>query len=231
MGGAGLAKAKVKSKKGWVKCPICDVKMRADKLDGHMKRVHPRGVRTAEERRRIEDRRRSAKGTAKWIIMGVIVVVIILVVYYMWANLDLRGSNTGDKPYNFVLKDQYGFEYELDEHLSINPLLMGFMSIECLHCRAMVSTIKDLYINYSDRIDFVILISDDDATHTSIVNWANELGIEFPVLHDKGGKTFDIYDLRYFPTFYIVDGNGKIDWIDSGHFEYEELEERFLKVL
>jgi len=223
-----------KGKSGWVKCPICGVKMRAEKLKGHKKRVHPKGAKTTEERRKIERRRRTVSGTVKWTVVAVIIIVIILVSYYVYTHYDFtRGDKVGDKPYNFVLADQDGFIFELDDYLGEEPVLMGFFSYECDHCKRMAETFQALYVNYSDDIVIVGLMGGKDGlSHNDVKNWALERGAEYPILYDKDrDQAYNKYEFTYVPRMYLVDSDGKITWVDEGVHTYDDMEEKIKEVI
>jgi thiol-disulfide isomerase/thioredoxin len=227
--------AKRKSK--WVKCPICGVKLKREKLAGHKKRVHPKGARTTAERRKIEGRRRSLSGGVKVTVVIVIIVVAILVSYYIITTRDFtRGNKVGDKPYNIALDDIDGFKFELDDHLGSEPVLMGFFSVTCPHCMDVAKIMQALYINYSDNIVVIAVIGGPQGgyttpTLTDVRNWALEVGAEYPVLFDEDRDYFEKFVDIYVPWEYLVDGDGKISWKNEGAADYDELEKQILKVI
>jgi peroxiredoxin len=205
--------------------------MRSEKLSGHMKRVHPKGAKTNEERQIYEERRRMASGTAKWVVVAVIVVAIIIVAYFVITAVDIRGTNVGDKPPSFTLTDQGGFEYNLEDSLGKRPILLDFMSTTCSHCEAMSPIIENIHNTHGDKMDVLIIISNNEAKRSDVQTWVSENSITLPVLHDKGGEVFDQYDLTYFPSTFLIDKDGKIHWKDIGEHTQEELEKKIDEVL
>jgi len=226
---------------GWTTCPICNTRLKAEKLQGHLKNVHPNGVRTREERAQIVGRRQSASGAAKWVAVAAIVVVIILVSYYAISALDLRGSNVGDKPYNFTLSTTDDTKFSLDDRLGNGPILIGFMSTECVHCAKMAGVFHDVYVNYSDNLEIIILISNDALSNgqptkmSDVQAWAMDHNLQFTVMWDKNGKFFDKYGNSFYPTMYIVNKDGKITWTNKdtsqGEYSYKDLTAKLDKVV
>lgn len=51
------------------------------------------------------------------------------------------------------------------------------------------------------------------------------LGLEYPVVTDNEYKTWDAFANRYWPTLYLIDGEGYIRYQHSGEGGYEEIEE------
>jgi len=219
---------------GWTTCPICKSRLRANILKGHLKNVHPKGVKSREERTRIVVRRRRASGAAKWIAIGAVLVVVLLVSYYAIIHIDVRGSNVGQKPYNFTLTATDGAKDSLDDHLGSTPIFLGFLSTVCPHCQRMSPIIERLYVNYSDKVVFIIVISYGASTMSDVQTFANYYGLQCTVLYDKDGKVFDKYGLGGFPTFCVVNKSGKISWSnkDSGipEFSYADLAKQLDKV-
>jgi|GEM_PF-2548631 len=226
---------------GWTTCPICNAGLRADKLKGHLKNVHPKGVRTREERAVIVERRQTASGAAKWIAVAAIIVVVILVSYYAISNLDIRGANVGNKPYNFTLNATDGTKYSLDDHLGNEPMLIGFMSTECVHCAKMAGVFHAVYVNYSEKLEIVIVVSNQQLSNgqptqmSDVKSWANDHDLQFSVLWDKDGKYFDKFGNSFYPTMYIVNKGGKITWTNKdtsqGEYTYADLTAKLDKVV
>ena len=219
---------------GWTTCPICNARLKSGKLDGHMKNVHPKGVRTREERGKIVGRRKSASKAAKVSAVAILVVVIIIVIYFAWPYLQPRGSNVGDKPYNFNLKSTDDTTYNLDDNLGDRPILIAFMSTTCVHCAVTTdSTIVPLYNNYSSKVEFVIILSDPDAKMSDCRVWAQEHNVDFTVLHDAGGTVFEKYDpgVSYFPMLFLIGNDSKIHYKETGEISYQDLENEIKDVL
>lgn len=226
---------------GWTTCPLCHTRLKASKLEGHMKNVHPKGVTTREARAEIVGRRQSASGAAKWIAVAAIIVVIILISYYAISSLDIRGASVGNKPYNFTLDATDGTTYSLDDHLGSTPILMGFMSSTCPHCAKMADVFHDVYVNYSNKLEMVILVSNAEdvnlnpTTMSEVKTWAQDHNLQFSVLFDKDGKYFDKYGNSFYPTMYIVNKSGKITWTNKdttqGEYSYVDLTAKLNKVV
>lgn len=231
---------------GWTKCSICGARLKADKLKGHLKNVHPKGVKTREERVKIVGRRKKASGAAKWIAIAAIIVVIILVSYYFYSTLDIRGYKVGDKPINFTLTSTDGTKYTLDDQRGEKPILMGLMSTECIHCSNMAYVFEDLFVNYSDKVEFVILISNDQLENgkptqmSDVQAWANSHNLQFTVVWDKSGTIYDKYmsDLLpngQYPVMFIINHSGKISWSNKykneGERSYKDMTIQLDKVV
>ena len=224
-------------KTGWTTCPICNTRLKAEKLDGHIKHVHPKGVKTREERAKIVGRRKKASAATKWLVAAIIVVAVVFMIYFAYTHIDIRGNNVGSKPYKFTLVSTDGPTYSLDDHLGDTPILLGLMSSECLHCGKMADVFHSIYVNYSDRVEIVILISNDPLstgqplTMSMVKAFANEHDLQFSVLFDQHQTVYNKYtsDLLqpFYPTMCRINKQGKIDWTNKqaniGEYSYQEL--------
>ena len=199
-----------------------------------MRSVHPKGVKTREARAKIVGRRQTASGAAKWAAIGAIIIVLVLVSYYAITHVDIRGSNLGDKPYNFTLTGTDGNKDTLDDHLGSKPVFLGFLSTDCIHCQRMSPIIERLYVNYSDKVAFIVVISYGTSSMSDVQAFANEYGLQCTVLYDKDGKVYDRYGLSGYPTLFIVNKTGKISWSNKasgiGEFSYDDLAAKLDKV-
>jgi peroxiredoxin len=221
--------------RSWTTCPICGARIKGKRLDGHMRNVHPKGVRSSHERNRIIDRRRTAKSTLGWVAVVAIIVVVILVATYSWQGLDIRGNNIGDKPYNFKLRSCDGPTYSLNDELGQRPILVEFAKHDCPTCLVMCNIMNSLYQNYSSKVSFVTLISDSDATMSDVETFKQSHGSDWIFLYDKDGKVFDKYGNSFYPIFFIIGKDARIHWSNRdtpvdvngyhiGYFTYDEME-------
>lgn len=223
----------VKVKSGWTTCPICQAKLKAGKLDGHVKNVHPTGVWEPGARSRIQRRRYTASRAARGVAVAGVLALIILVVFLAYTHMPVQGAKVGEKPYAFTLTDQNGRAYALYDNVGTRPLLMAFMSSTCMHCAATADVMHNLYQNHSSKMGFVILISNNDATAYNVSSFHLAHHLQFPALYDAGGSTFHKYRAspRYFPTLYLIDGRGRINWIGEGAQTYGDLDMEVSSVL
>lgn len=227
-----------KAKKGWIKCDICGAKMRAEKLASHMRRVHPKGAKTTEERRKYEERRRTIGNTGKILVVTAIIVAVIVVVYFVWISADPRGVNVGDTPPNFVLMDQDGFEWVLDDHLGDKPIVLDFMSTTCGFCQHTAGELNKIYDDYQDQVFVIIIISGGAKSVSDVREWAIENAVQSPVLFDKDDVAFNDYKIPTatapygsFPTTYFIDKEGKVYDKSMGDKSYEDVEKIILELI
>lgn len=126
------------------------------------------------------------------------------------------------------LKDTKGKLVSLEEYKG-KPLFIEAWSSDCNHCLASFPIIKEIQRNYGQSINIVTMSMDYDLVKTKKTIQNNQL--PFTVL--QGDATFQRdYLVRSFPSYYIIDKDGKIVLHETGaikgHSEknlYQKLDE------
>jgi hypothetical protein len=58
-----------------------------------------------------------------------------------------------------------------------------------------------------------------------------DLNIPYPVAQDNDGKTWRLYNTRYWPTLYLIDKQGRLRYSHIGEGRYAETEEAIQALL
>ena len=91
-----------------------------------------------------------------------------------------------------------------------------------MSCRSLVQGLEDLYQDYEDQGFVAISVVAQDGAgqipdSEDAAEWADELGLTFPVLADADGTFFPIWDPELvLPVAYIIDQDGVISWAEAG---------------
>ncbi len=104
--------------------------------------------------------------------------------------------------------------------------LFAFVAYGCYFSNASISTLSQLHKKYSNQIDFITIWDTQsvdmwkDKKITSLITWTN--------LWDKNEFAFTYFNINIFPTFYLIDKNGKIIGINKN---YTKLSKMIIKKL
>src|SRR5581483_2830931 len=107
------------------------------------------------------------------------------------------------------------------------PVLLEFFATWCPHCAAEAPHLRRLANSLAKRASFVAVNADseNDASVFAFHAW---FGLPFPALVDHGshavswpghgrvGPVSSRYHVGSFPTFYVLDPNGRIAWRSAG---------------
>ena len=126
-------------------------------------------------------------------------------------------EDNGDKEMaiDFTLKDQYGNEHTLSKYRG-KTIFLNFWGTWCPPCRGEMPYIEELYNEYGKNNNYIIILGvaapnlGREGSEEEIVNFLSENNYTFPVVMDFGGELVYKYDIRAFPTTFIINDNGEI---------------------
>jgi peroxiredoxin len=88
--------------------------------------------------------------------------------------------------------------------------------------------IRKFYEKYPGQFD--VLAVNADEPRPDVERFVDDMGLTFDVLLDPGGKTQQLYQIRGYPTSFIVDAQGIIRVQHIGLLTEDNLKDYLLKV-
>jgi thiol-disulfide isomerase/thioredoxin len=105
------------------------------------------------------------------------------------------------------------------------PLVVHFWASWCEACSVEVPTLRKLYEQYKNQVDFVGINVATEEKLENIQKFVLTNHIPYPVLLDEHKHAADLYELHALPTVFMIDTNGYI--VDTFHMvDPLELEEK-----
>lgn len=108
---------------------------------------------------------------------------------------------------------------KLDE-LRGKVVLVEFWTFACVNCRNTLPYVKSWHEKYAKQGLVVIGVHspefDFERKTENVQNSLRELGITYPVVLDNDFTTWNRYQNRYWPTFYLIDAAGRIVYTAAG---------------
>jgi len=227
-------------------CPVCGQNVSLDKLEMHVKKVHPREKvdiqLDEEEKKEVVEAKKAYKPSGapggKWIILvAAIVIVVVVIAFVVLPNTTLTGKDAPD----FTLPDTAGVPWNLESHKRVGePILLEFMHPDCGACKSVAPTVLALYDNYGSKLEFVTIAiklevegyrNPPDASMVS--TFKTQHGTPWTYLYEGGGSTTvrDRYEVTATPTFYLLDKQGKIVYTQVGTRDYATMRDAILPYL
>lgn len=134
---------------------------------------------------------------------------------------------------DFLLERPGGGTLRLSD-LQGQPVVLNFWASWCAPCRAEMPDLVRAYAEYRDD-GLEILAVNLQETNKQVLEFADEFGIEFPLVIDRDGELTDIWRLggpiNGIPTSYFLDEDGVVQDITYGPLTDEMLTERIGKLL
>lgn len=121
----------------------------------------------------------------------------------------------GQKAPQFELTSMDGQKYGLGEALARGPVLLAFFKVECPTCQYTFPFVERLYQQFSRPGAQIWGIAQDGVPDSR--RFAKQYGVTFPLLiDDYPYKVSRQYGLKYVPTLFLLDPDGRVKLVSEG---------------
>lgn len=120
---------------------------------------------------------------------------------------------------DFLLETLDGDELRLSD-LRGQPLVVNFWATWCSPCRKEIPELVAAYDRFRDE-GLVIIGVNLQESEGIIRRYADDFGMEFPIVIDRRGKVADQYRLLGLPMTFFVDREGVVQSVFIGPFQGE----------
>ncbi len=155
-------------------------------------------------------------------------LVIVLFVCAEAEKTSIFGNNSSQAP-DFTVKDLKGREISLSNY-SGKVVFLNFCATWCRPCKAEIPDFIEAYNQYEDKGMEIIGISVDRISPKSVLKFAEQYKINYPVVMSTNKIQKDYEPGPYLPTTIIIDQEGKIRHRHIGYMSKEKLKGYFLKL-
>ncbi|MFS4494691.1 TlpA family protein disulfide reductase [Maribacter sp. 2308TA10-17] len=107
--------------------------------------------------------------------------------------------------YDWKLIDKDGNLFDFNNTRG-KVVLVNFWATWCPPCVAEMPSLHSLYIDYADKIEFVLVTNEDQE---KIANFLLKNKYDFPVYFEQKSRPISLSSTSI-PTTYLIDANGKI---------------------
>lgn len=138
------------------------------------------------------------------------------------------GLAVGNTAPDFTLQTLAGEEARLSDFRG-KPVFVNFWATWCPPCRAEMPDMQELY----GAMDIEILavnLTNTEKSEEDVSTFVEDMGLTFPVLMDPKGDVSSEYNVKAYPTSYLVDAEGKITYIAYGAMNYNQMVQEFEKM-
>lgn len=107
---------------------------------------------------------------------------------------------------NLATGDSVSFRGNYDGYVT----LVNIWATWCIPCRAEMPAMEELYQTYRDDGFRIAAVSVDEGRPSDVMAFANELSLNFDILHDRRGAIQQAYLTTGVPESFLIDRNGII---------------------
>lgn len=179
------------------------------------------------------------KNKKNLIILIIIIIIAAVGVYLLSEELGLLNTDTAlptettsdneQRPVipapDFKLSDEYGNEYSLKDFKG-KYVIINFWGSWCFYCIEEMPDFQKAHETFTKDEDTVILSINDTSTERSLqdaLDYIHDNNFDMLVLYDLDGMVSDLYNVRGYPTTYVIDKKGNIYGYQSGSLSEQNL--------
>lgn len=129
----------------------------------------------------------------------IIGIIFLLVTVFTFAN-EIKAPD-------FKLKDQYGVEHYLEKYRG-KVVILNFWATWCSVCKSELKDIEELYQEYGKNEKDVVFLGVNDENLQKVTEYLKKNSYTLPTIIDS--DLMDEYQIRAFPTVFIIDKMGNI---------------------
>lgn len=106
-------------------------------------------------------------------------------------------------------------------------VFLNFWATWCPPCRDEMPDMQKLYETRDDVEILAVNLTGKENNIESVKNFVNEHNLTFPILTDENLALAHAFEVKAYPTSYLIDSNGKIQSVILGSMEYDLMNEKF----
>lgn len=134
----------------------------------------------------------------------------------------------GDMAPNFTLTTLDGKQVTLADSVGKKPTVLVFWSYFCFPCQAEMPILQEFYSEMgTDKISIIAVSLDGPCYDNFVLPFVAENRLTFPIAYDRETNEFfeiaEKFGVVGTPTFFIIDDQGRIRFIQLGRLEKDIL--------
>src|SRR5690625_1689980 len=138
------------------------------------------------------------------------------------------GLEEGQTAPDFLLTKLDGEEVRLSDYRG-QPVIINFWATWCPPCRAEMPDFQELYESEDVEI-LAVNLTESEQSEEGVQDFIDELGLTFPVPMDGDTIVSQMYEVQAYPTSYMVDSEGKIQFVARGAINYNIMQSELSKM-
>jgi len=138
---------------------------------------------------------------------------------------DEIGTKKGELAPDFELTTLDGEQVKLSDYKG-ERVMLNFWATWCPPCRAEMPDMEKFQQNKDVQV-LAVNLTETEASQEAVENFADELGVTFTIPLDEDYDVAMEYGVMAYPTTYMIDSNGRIQFVMMGAMNYENMVQQF----
>lgn len=135
------------------------------------------------------------------------------------TETDDVGTSKGEIAPDFELETIEGETVKLSDYRG-KRVIVNFWATWCPPCRAEIPDLRKVYNNTDVEI-LAVNLTDTEKNEDDIGPFVEDFKMNFPVLMDVNSDVAITYNVAAYPTSYMIDSDGHIQFIAMGAMNYD----------
>ena len=114
-------------------------------------------------------------------------------------------------------------------------VIVDFWTFGCYNCRNTLPSFKSWDARYRDKGLTIIGVHTPELEIERNINEVrrelSKLDVRYPVVTDNDNSTWNAYKVEAWPTWFVIDKQGRVRWMHVGEGAYDETEQLIKKLL
>ncbi len=173
----------------------------------------------------------------KYILFAVAFAVVVAAAFvgynYMSGNVETHEAEiVTKKATDFSVTDVSGEETRLSDKFG-KPIVVNFWATWCVPCKLELPSFADMYSEYKDSVNFMMLASPDGARETvdDVKDLVKGKGYDFPVYFEVDNSASKAYGVASIPTTIFINSKGEVVDVYIGAIKKSMLKEKIEALL
>jgi cytochrome c biogenesis protein CcmG/thiol:disulfide interchange protein DsbE len=160
----------------------------------------------------------------------IVVVIAALLGVGTWALVRYvppkEGAQIGQRAPDYRVQRLGGDSVGIRTAYAGHVTLINIWATWCEPCKEEMPSLERLYEAYRDRGFRVAATSIDTDTPEPVLEYAQQLGLSFDILHDRSGEIQQVYQTVGVPESFLIDRHGRITYMALGAETWDSPESR-----
>ena len=155
------------------------------------------------------------------LILSVLALAIVYTIYNNATKDKIEVLGVGDEAPDFTLVDLNGEEHRLSDYKG-QGVFLNFWGTWCKPCAKEMPAMDRQYEVYKDQ-GVQILAVNIAQSNFEVERFADQYGLDFPIVIDKTKSVMEAYNIDPLPTTLLINPEGEIEKIVRGEMTEQDI--------